>query len=61
MNVDEIIKQIEHQIADRNLKVAQYYEKTGYTLAANLYYDQVLNDWPNTQAAEQIRELKDKK
>ncbi len=52
ISVDEILKDIDEQLAYKQLSIAQYYQKTGKDQAANLYYNMVINDWPQTNAAE---------
>ncbi len=55
IGVDEIRKDIDEQLAYKQLSIAQYYRKTGHLQAANLYYDMVINDWPQTPAAKLAR------
>jgi len=52
IGVDGIRKDIDEQLAYKQISIAQYYQKTGHLQAANLYYDMVINDWPQTKAAE---------
>ncbi len=58
IGVDEILKDIDEQSAYKQLNIAQYYQKTGNIQAANLYYDMVINDWPQTSAAEMAKQAK---
>jgi outer membrane protein assembly factor BamD (BamD/ComL family) len=58
IGVDEIIKDIDEQLAYKQLSIAQYYQKTGKTQAANLYYNMVVTDWPQTNAAEIAKQAK---
>jgi hypothetical protein len=51
INADETITMIVEQQAYKNYTVARYYDKTDHTSAANLYYQYVLNTWPDTRAA----------
>ncbi len=51
LEVDRIIKQINEQIAYKQYTIGEYYEKTGSLQAANLYYQQVLDDWAGSKAA----------
>ena len=51
LGVDKIVKQIDEQMAYKQFTVAKYYQRTGKTQAANLYYDMVIRNWPNTDAA----------
>jgi hypothetical protein len=56
LGADKIIKQIDEQMAYKQLTVAKYYQRTGKTQAANLYYDMIIRNWPNTDAAELARQ-----
>ena len=49
---NQIIKQIDEQLAEKQLVIAQYYHRTGHIQSANLYYDMVLQDYPQTEAAQ---------
>lgn len=55
IGVDEIRKEIDEQLAYKQLSIAEYYQRTGNAQAANLYYDMVINDWPQTNAAEMAK------
>lgn len=57
IGVDEILKEIDEQLAYKQLSIGRYYQKTGKIQSANLYYDMVVNNWPDTSAAQQAREL----
>lgn len=57
LDIDKKIKQINEQIAEKQLTIGQYYQKTGKKQAANLYFDMVVQDWPNTEAAKKAKEL----
>ena len=57
IGVDEILGQINEQLAYKQLSIAQYYQKVGNRQAANLYYDMVVTDWPGTEAAQAAKEL----
>jgi outer membrane protein assembly factor BamD (BamD/ComL family) len=57
LNLDEKIKQINEQIAEKQLTIGQYYQRTGKKQAANLYFDMVVQDWPETNAAKKAKEL----
>ncbi len=56
LGTNQIIKQIDEQLAEKELVIAQYYDRTGRLQAANLYYDMVLQDYPQTEAAEAARQ-----
>ena len=51
LEIDAMIKVIDEQLAEKQLTIAKYYHRTGHIQSANLYYDMVLNDYPNTVAA----------
>ena len=52
LNVERIIKQINSRLANKQLSIGRYYQKTGNRLSANLYYQMVCDNWPQTEAAE---------
>ena len=56
IGVDKILKQIEEQQSSKQLRIGQYYQKTGNKQSANLYYRMVLDDWPNSTAAKKAKE-----
>jgi outer membrane protein assembly factor BamD (BamD/ComL family) len=49
------------QMAEKNLLIAKYYEKTGSIGPANMYYQMVVDNWPNTRAAETAKDKISKK
>jgi outer membrane protein assembly factor BamD (BamD/ComL family) len=51
IGVDEILTKIDEQLALKNLLIANYYKKTGSVAPANVYYQLVVDSWPNTEAA----------
>ena len=55
LQVDDILLRISEQLAEKNLLIAKYYERTGSAGPANMYYQMVADDWPNTKAAETAR------
>jgi len=61
IGVDEILSEIDEQLAYKQLNIGRYYQKTGNKQSANLYYDMVVNDWPDTKAAEEAKEMLVKK
>jgi len=61
IGVDEILSEINEQLAYKQLSIGRYYHKTGNRQSANLYYDMVANDWPDTKAAENAKEMLAKK
>jgi len=56
LNIDAKIAQIEQEAAMKDLNIANYYQKTGNKLSANLYYQMVLRNWPQTEAARMAKE-----
>jgi outer membrane protein assembly factor BamD (BamD/ComL family) len=52
LNVDDILHRIDEQLAEKNLLIAKYYERTGSIGPANLYYQLVVDKWPDTRAAQ---------
>jgi outer membrane protein assembly factor BamD (BamD/ComL family) len=57
IDVDEIIKEIDEQLAYKQFSIGQYYQRTDKSQAANLYFDMVISDWPGTKAAEMAKEM----
>ena len=53
LKIDEILKKIDEELAEKNLLIAQYYEKTGNPEPAAMYNQMVLDKWPDTRAAEE--------
>jgi outer membrane protein assembly factor BamD (BamD/ComL family) len=54
--VPEKIRQIDEQMAYKQLTIGRYYRRTGKRRAANLYFDMVVQNWPQTEAAVLARE-----
>jgi outer membrane protein assembly factor BamD (BamD/ComL family) len=52
LSIDDILAKIAEQLAEKNLLIAQYYERTGGTEPANMYYQLVVDSWPNTKAGQ---------
>lgn len=57
LGIDKIVRQIDEQMAYKQFTIAKYYQRTGKTQAANLYYDMVIGNWPDTHAAELARQM----
>jgi outer membrane protein assembly factor BamD (BamD/ComL family) len=57
IGVDEILQEIDEQLAQKQLSIGQYYQRVGNRQAANLYYDMVVKDWPGSKAAETARQM----
>ena len=53
------LKQIDEQLAYKQLSIGQYYQRTGSKQSANLYYQMLTgdNNWQGTQAAEIAKQL----
>lgn len=51
------VREIDEQLADKQLTVGRYYQKVGNVQAANLYFDMVVKDWANSKAADTAREM----
>jgi tetratricopeptide (TPR) repeat protein len=49
--VGDRLKQIDEQLAYKEFSTAAYYQRTGAGQAANLYYQMVLDNWPQSTAA----------
>jgi outer membrane protein assembly factor BamD (BamD/ComL family) len=56
LQVDDILLRISEQLAEKNLRIAMYYERTGSAEPANMYYQMVVDNWPNTKAAETAKD-----
>jgi len=54
--VSEKLKQIDDQMSTKQLAIAQYYQRTGNRQAAHLYFDMIVQNWPETQAGEIARQ-----
>ena len=61
IGIDEILGGIDEQLANKQLSIGRYYKKTGSIQSANLYFDMIVNDWPDSKAAQQAKELLTKK
>lgn len=57
--VNEILNQINEQLAYKQLSIGRYYQRTGNRQSANLYYRMLITDnaWQGTQAAEIAKQL----
>ncbi len=53
----KIVRDIDEQLANKQLAVGRYYQKVGNIQAANLYYDMIIRDWKDSKAAESAREM----
>ena len=50
-NLREKIEEIDEQMAHKQFTIGQYYQRVNKTTAANLYFDMVIQNWPQTEAA----------
>lgn len=53
------IRHIDEQMAVKQLAIGQFYRRTGERQAAHLYFDMVLRNWPDTEAAALARQALD--
>ncbi|MHC4431587.1 MAG: outer membrane protein assembly factor BamD [Planctomycetota bacterium] len=53
----EKVREIDQQLAEKQLAIGRYYQRVGNIQAANLYFDMVVSSWPNSRAAETAREM----
>lgn len=56
INVDDTLGVIVEQQAYKNYWVAQYYDKTDHPWAADLYYQYVLDTWPDSRSAQMAQQ-----
>lgn len=61
IKVDQILKQIEEQLAYKQYRIARYYHLTDNTQAANLYYQMVIENWPDSVAAKNAKQMMENK
>ncbi len=61
IGVDKILSEIDEQLAYKQLSIGRYYQRAGNRQSANLYYDMVMNNWPDSKAAEEAKEMLAKK
>ncbi len=50
------IAEIDTALAEKQLEIAKYYDRTDSVVAANLYYQSVIDDWPRSQAAQKAKQ-----
>jgi len=55
IGVDKILTQINEQLAYKQFSIGRYYQKTGNKQSANLYYQMVVDNWPDTKAAQMAK------
>jgi outer membrane protein assembly factor BamD (BamD/ComL family) len=56
IDADKILKQIDEQLAYKEFNAGKYYQETGNKQSANLYYQMVVNNWPDSTAANMAKE-----
>ncbi len=61
LKVDAILTRISEQLAEKNLLIAKYYDRTGSAGPANMYYQLVVDSWPDTKAGQAAKEKISKK
>jgi hypothetical protein len=57
IGVDRILNEISEQLANKEYVTGQYYQKTGNIQSANLYYNMVVTNWPESTAAEDAKNM----
>jgi tetratricopeptide (TPR) repeat protein len=55
-DIPEKIKTIDEEMAYKQFKIGQYYQRVGKDRAAYLYFDMVVQNWPKTKAAEMAKQ-----
>lgn len=58
--VPQKIQHIDEQMADKQFKIGEFYRRTGKRQAANLYFNMVVQNWPQTEAAGLAKEALEK-
>ena len=51
LEVAQTLDRIDEELAEKEQTVADYYAKTGSYTAANLYYQRVIDNWPDSASA----------
>ena len=59
-DVPDKMLHIDEEMACKQLTIGQFYRRTGKHQAANLYFDMVVRNWPNTEAGAMAKEALDK-
>ena len=54
--IDEKINMIDEQLAYKQFKIGEYYDRTNSPQAANIYYQYVIDNWPDSTAAKMATE-----
>jgi outer membrane protein assembly factor BamD (BamD/ComL family) len=50
-DIEQKIRDVDEKLAYKQFKIGQYYQKKGNNLSANLYFQMVVNRWPQTVTA----------
>ncbi len=50
-NIEQKINEVDEKLASKQFKIGQYYQGTGNKLSANLYFQMVVDRWPQTVTA----------
>jgi outer membrane protein assembly factor BamD (BamD/ComL family) len=61
LDIDGKLKQINEQLAYKHFRIGRYYQQTGSKQSANFYYQMVMDNWPETTAAEMVKIATDEK
>ena len=56
-SIESKLDDINEQLAEKDLKTGVYYQKTDNLQAANLYYQMVLRQWPQSNAAKRTQQI----
>ncbi len=59
LGVGKILKELTEQLAYKEYIIGQYYQKTKNKQSANLYFNEVVSDWPDSIAAGKARKMLD--
>ena len=57
IGIDEILNQIDEQLAYKQLTIGRYYQRIGNRQSANLYYNMVTSNWPHSKATKIAKEM----
>jgi outer membrane protein assembly factor BamD (BamD/ComL family) len=55
IDVEKILEQIDGQLAYKEFTIGEYYQKTAHNRAAELYYQMVSSNWPDSTATEMTK------
>lgn len=56
-DIDEKLKLINEQMALKQFRIGEYYQKTGNKQSANFYYQMVVDNWPGSTAAKMAKQM----